>query len=236
MARGTTAEVTATGTSIITQALYEIAMYGPNDTIPPADLADALVVLDYMIKLFQGSPTVNTSGLKMWQRTRASLTLTAAISFALKLTGGALDVNPPVAILSAMLKNTDSEETPLEPMLLEEHEQITDKTQTGVPGKFYYEREYAQGTLYLDVVPDDTTDVIDLIYLRPLYDMDAIGNDVDFPQHWYMALYLNLAILLAPRYGKEAYQTTQKMAVGALAMAQTFYPEDVNAHFEPDKE
>lgn len=235
MARGTTADLTATGTQVITQALYEIAMYDPDDTIPAADLADVLVVLDWMIKLWQGSPDIQTKGLKVWQRARASLTLDASISRTIQ-TSGDLDIASPVAILSAMLKTTDDEETELDPMLIQEFEQIGNKTETGTPTRYHYERTYAGATFYLNRIPVDTTDVVDLLYLRPLFDMDAIGNDVDFPQHWYMALYLNLAIFIAPRYGKEVYQTTVKNANAALQKAQAFYPENVNLHFESGRD
>lgn len=235
MARGTTTDLTATGTQVITKALYEIAMYGPHDTIPAAELADCLITLDWMIKLWQGSPDIETKGLKMWQRARGTLTLDASISRTLK-SGGDLAISEPVAIISAMLVTTDSEETALTPMTLQEYEAISDKTQTGTPKKYYYEREYDGSTIYFDCIPVDITDVVHLLYLRPLYDMDAIGNNVDFPQHWYMPLYLNLAVILAPGYGKEAYRTTIDAAFGALQKAQNFYPETVNLHFEPDRD
>jgi len=236
MARSTTADITATGTQIVTQALYELGEYGPYDTIPPEELDDGLVVLNWLVKLWQGQPDIDTAGLKMWQRTEAELTLTAKISFSLKISGGDMNIYPPVHIIGAMLRDTDDQETPLTRMTEEEFQAIGDKTQTGTPSRFFYKRTYDDGTLFLDIIPNDTTDVLDILYLRPLYDLDLIGDDVDFPQHWYLALALNLAKFLAPRYGAKISQLTLDNAAYALAKAQQFYPEDVNVWFEPGRD
>lgn len=238
MARGTTTDYSVNGTKILKRAFIWSGIYGPNSSIPPEETVDALDVINMMIKLWQGSPDIETKGLKMWQRARATLTLTAAISFSLKLADGALDINPPVDILTAMLKDTDDNETSIVPMMggLGEFEAISDKTETGTPSKYYYERQYDEGTLYLNCVPEDITDVIDLVYLRPIYDMDAVGNDVDFLQHWYEALYMNLGLRLMPGYGKPISQDHKDQAKYALDKAQSFYPENVNVFFEPDRD
>lgn len=240
MARSSTVNITATGTNIVTQALYEIAMYGPHDTIPSAETADCLVVLNYLVKQWMGDPDVETKGLKMWQRTETSLdlgTAGAAISYSLASGASGWAGESPVNIRSVTFKDSNNQETTLSPMTAEEFQAITDKTQTGTPTRYYYERGYSGGTIYLNRVPSQTSSCyLDILYLRPLYDVDQLSDDVDFPQQWYLALYLNLAVLLGPRYGKEVYPTTQQNAFGALQKAQAFYPEDVNVSFEPGRE
>jgi len=236
MARGTTTDVTYSGATIIAQAFDWAGIYGPEDPIPAEKQASALKKLEMMIKVWQGSPNILTRGLKIWQRERASLTLSAKISFDLQLSGGDLDINPPVSIKTAMLKTTDDEETPIDVgMTFEEFEAIPNKTETGTPSRIYYERQYDKGVLYLDIIPDDITNVIDLVYLRPLYDFDAATNDPDFPQHWLEALYMNLGLRIMPGFGKEPSRTQEEQADTALALAQTFYPETTNIFFEPDR-
>ena len=93
-----------------------------------------------LIKNMMAQPNSSLKGMKTWQRQRESLTLTAKAKFELKLTGGDLNINIPVNMLSVRLKDTDDNETPLSKMLLGEYENILNKVDTNTPSSWFYER------------------------------------------------------------------------------------------------
>jgi len=239
MARSGSVDFTVNALQIASGAFRIIT----HDEDPPVgkQANDLVESLNMMVKTLMGSPDVDTTGLKMWQRTRATLLLDSAdISFELKAADGDLDIDPPVSILSAMLKTVDNEETVLTTMLVEEFEAIPNKSDeaTGKPTKYYYEREFDKGVFYIDRIPDILTDVVDLVYLRPLQDIDSATDDLDFPQHWFNPLKWMLAIENAEEYGAPVTRNMENRAAYWLAKAQSFYPEHApeDAYFQPGRD
>jgi len=228
-------DLSVSGDTIIQDALMEIGVLAAEETAKAHHTKRGRRILNMMVKAWQGSPNVFTSGLKMWARERASLTLTAKISFSLKASGGDLDIDPPVAILSALLRDSDDNDTVLSPMLLGEYEAILNKTETGTPTKYYYEKQLTEGVLYLNRIPEDTTSTIEFVYLRPLTIIEDSDDTPDFPQHWYLALMKNLALNMAPAYEITPSADLRAQAQYWLQVAQTFHPEYSNIFFEPEK-
>lgn len=144
--------------------------------------------------------------------------------------------SPPVAILSCLLRNTDNEDVPLTPMLLEEYQQIGNKTESGTPTRYYYERQVDAGYIYLDVQPEDATDTLELVILRALEDIDSLSDTVLFSPEWYRPLVLAMALELSPSYGVPPNQATADLSRQAFNFANSFEPEQVSAFFEPDKD
>lgn len=232
MATSGSTDFSISGDDIIKYGLLEIGAIAVGETPSDAEMVHGRKKLNMLVKQWMGPNSMFAPGLKMWARERATLTLTAKNTFELKPTGGDLDIAIPVSILSAVRRNTDDVDTPLKPMTLDEYEALGTKSETGTPTKFYYERQLDAGYLYLNMVPDDTTDTIPLVYLRILEDFDSADDTPDFPQEWYRPLVYNLALELAPGYGVTASRGLQALAASSLAMAQTFHPDSIVTYYQ----
>ena len=63
-------------------------------------------------------------------------------------------------------------------------------------------------------------------------DVDALSNDVEFPQEWFRALKYNLAVDIAPEYQVEPSQTVVNLAQQSLLMANFAAPEETAAFYQ----
>lgn len=142
-------------------------------------------------------------------------------------------VRRPLVILTMVRRNNDNIDDPMYSMLREVYEQIADKTATGTPTQYLYESTLTNGSLYLDSAPDDVTDVLRFIFLRPIEDFDAAADTPDYPQQWYRALAYQLAMDLGPAYGRDITAVTA-LRNEALAMAQNVDPDTTNVFFESE--
>jgi len=226
-------DITYTGTNIIKAALRCLGVVAPGETPEPSEITDALEALNMILKQWQGPPSYFLQGLKVWANERASLTLTAANSFTFHSAGGAdLAIDPPEEILFAYRRNTDNIDSTLSKMLLSEYEAISNKSAVGTPTKYYYEKELTQGVFFLNYVPADITDTIEITYRRPLEKFSAGSDSFDLPQHWFRAVKWNLALEVGGEYGKDISQVLP-LAKESLTIAQSFYPETSVDYFQP---
>ncbi len=107
----------------------------------------------------------------------------------------------PIKIIHAFIRNGDDDYV-LDQYTRDRYWEMTRKTWSSRPTAFYYENTHADGTLYTNYQATDFTETLELIYQRPIEDFDSTANTPDFPQEWYEALKYNLAIRIAPEYGR----------------------------------
>lgn len=230
--------VTRTAGHLIYDTMLLCNAIEAGETPSAQNYADIIRVLNDVISQWQGPENIFTPGLKMWTRERASLTLSAKLSYSLKPSGGDLNIQVPVEIMSVLLRDTDGNDVPLDEMTLGEYEAIPNKTNTGTPAKYMYEKRLTEGVLYLDIVPSDITDTIQLLYRQPLELIENETQEFDIEPHLYRALKFNLAVdvwmMFSP--GIAVPQSIVSMAGSSLALAQTFYPNNINVYFIPDSD
>lgn len=77
---------------------------------------------------------------------------------------------------------------------------ISDKRQTGMPNVLMFEPNVTP-KVWIDPIPDTTTDVLHYLAWRRLQDFDAQGNNPDARQQWIKYFIFQLAADLAPEYG-----------------------------------
>lgn len=140
----------------------------------------------------------------------------------------------PLDIISAVVRDVDGIDTPLDPMSVEEYEQISNKAQDGTPMRFYYEPTLIDGTIYLDCEPSDATKVIRIVYWRATEDFDSIGNDAAFPQEWLKPLCAQLTIDGALPFSISVTPEMKMIRDEALAIAKNAYPETTDIYFQPE--
>jgi hypothetical protein len=176
--------------------------------------------------------TITGSGENYIEITNASGVAETGVTGALSH-NSAIDV--PIRLMSVLRRNSDNTDRPLEYMTFEDYEALPVKSNEGTPTRWFYERNQVgdKGTLYLNYVPSDLTDSLPIVYHDALQDVDGVSNDVDFPQEWYLPLYLNLATLIGDPFGREITATLAANAEKWLAVAQTFDPEETSMYFQP---
>jgi len=141
----------------------------------------------------------------------------------------------PLEILTAVLRDTDGNDTPLSALSLQQYEYgVPKKNQDSTPMAYYYKATLTDGTLFLDAEPTDVTDVIRIVYRSPFEDFDAAADNPDFDQHWIRPLIHGLTVESLARFGQEARAPYFiKLRDEALAIARNFNPETCELYFQP---
>lgn len=185
------------------------------------------------------------SGAIYWT-TIASVTDGDTLVISAGLTGGAAIGNRiftyttklmrPLYVESCISRDTDGIDTPLNLMTQDYYDRIANKTADGTPIYYRYNDTLTNGTLLLDVEPSDVTNVLRLSFFAPAEDYDAVGNDIAYPQQWFLPLSIGLAKLIAPKFGQAWTDAHENIYRDALAIAKTAYAETTDIYFQPELE
>lgn len=172
----------------------------------------------------------------LWQRETANIVLSSKITYDLKPSGGDADIQIPIEIITANIKDTDSNEYPLEVMNLFEFQGIANKTSTGSPSRYLYERRLDTGKFSLDCVPSDTTDVVDIVYRQPLELITTTAQTFDVVPYFYRFMKYDIALDMAPesRMDGETYAQTRARRDEAKAFVDSVNPENTTDYFQPE--
>jgi hypothetical protein len=234
--------------TIITAALRRVRAYDPEDTssISAIQFSNAGETMDFLLSNWQAL------GLPIWcRKISPAKTLSATGSYTIG-SGGSINVNRPLAIMQAWLRDSTTAATPIDiPLNIvsqQEYYLLSSKSSTGRPVYLYYDAAYdgltnqgatAVGTINLWPVPDTNT-ITNLtlytIYQRPLLDFNSSADALDMPQEWYEAIRLNLALKISTEYGIQAqdYDRLKVEAKEALELALNWDIEQVSVFFAPD--
>lgn len=105
--------------------------------------------------------------------------------------------------LKAASTASGTTEIPMLTLSSQEYFDLPSKNISGLPTHYYYNPDLTDGRLYLWPMPENNNIYFGITYERPLEDMDAAGNNPDFPAEWLDALTYQLAYRLAPAFGKD---------------------------------
>ena len=118
------------------------------------------------------------------------------------------------------------------------YNQLSVKDNVGIVNQFYYDPQVSAGQLFVWPTTDDEKNYIVMFVQRTLDDLDAGTDNPDFPQEWYLPLALNLAVLLATKFGVPAteYREIASQAQGYYEMARGFDEElYTSVYLTPDQ-
>lgn len=113
-------------------------------------------------------------------------------------------VNIPYRVWNVQRHDENGLDVELEELSREEYLALPNKTSEGVPNSYFYDAQLNNGVLYVWPEPSDVSIRLRFTYSRILEDFDAATDTPDFPQDWYLAIIYQLAVLLAPSYGRLA--------------------------------
>jgi hypothetical protein len=152
----------------------------------------------------------NGQGIHLWTATEMTVTLVA----------GQADyvLSPrPLHVKQVRVRNTDNVDRPVSIDSRSEFYSIANKTAVGQTNRSYYDPQLNSGTLSIwPVPPSDTTDVLKITYIRSLEDFDTASDTPDCPQEWIEAIALNLAVRIAPKYGKALSKVNPDLKENAM--------------------
>ncbi|MHA2067727.1 MAG: hypothetical protein ACXABY_25475, partial [Candidatus Thorarchaeota archaeon] len=115
-------------------------------------------------------------------------------------------VQRPLEVIRAFRRNhtsADYIDTPIEVVSIDEYMDLTSKTSEGPPNLVAADMQLDDIILHLWPEPENMKELIHLWVKWPIQDFDATANDWDFPRGWGNAIKLNLAVQLAPEYGRK---------------------------------
>lgn len=233
------------GDTIIKASLRRVRGYDPEQTstITTTQYSNARETLNFLLAHWQAL------GLPVWCRKTTSKALTAADGDYTIGSGGDINVNHPLAIYDAWLRDTNNVDVPLMIIGEQEYYDLSTKSAQGRPSQLYFSRDYlgdgsnsgatAKGTIYLWPTPDTTSAANYTLYLRyqrPLLDFNASADALDMPQEWYETVRVNLAYKIAPEYGMQRgdYQDLKEEAKDTLELALEWDTEQVSIFFKPN--
>lgn len=155
------------------------------------------------------------------------ITLTTALDYAAAVDrhvyGFTNVVQRPLEVIRAFRRNlapTDPIDTPIQIISIDEYANQSSKRSEGPVNSIAVDMQLDDLDLYLWPEPSDMKELIHLWVKWPIQDFDASTDDWDFPRGWGNALKLNLAVQLAPEYGRKVSPELMRNAAEAFAMAQ----------------
>lgn len=115
---------------------------------------------------------------------------------------------------------------------------LPSKTISGVPSQYSYNQNRDSTVLYLWERPDSGVYRINYTSERIIEDLDAQGDNFDFPSEWLEALTWQLALRLCPAFGKDQrmMSTISPMAQSMLQSLMDWDSEVSEVIIQPDIE
>lgn len=203
-----------TGRDLLSGSLRLIGALASGEVLTSASATDGLSALNAMLDSW------SNNALLVPSRVRDELTLvngTGSYTFG---SGGTLNSARPLSISECLFKDeaqTPAIELPVRIMSLKEWSAVALKTLTStIVTDVYYEPTYPLGTIYVYPTPTAAKKLV--FYSRkPLAQLATIDDALSLPPGYERALKYNLAIDLAPEYGRAVPDTVAETARDSIA-------------------
>ncbi len=156
-------------------------------------------------------------------------------NFIYSFTGTTDEIKHPEQIHNVRIRKSGGTEIVITRLSRQEYYELNDKDSEGTPYTYYFDKQLANPVIYLWPEPDNLKETLRFDYLKTLEDIDATTDNFYFPDEWLEALTFNLAMRLAPAFGKEAkLQVIVPLAQKFLDDAMRADEEDVSTNFRPE--
>jgi hypothetical protein len=145
-------------------------------------------------------------------------------------------VRPLKIIQATYFTYTDSSESEITILSRDEYLRLGNKTGEGEPNQIYYTPTSLTGTVYIYPRFTDGASIIKIWFQRPFEDMDAAGDNLDFPQEWESTIVWELATSLAFEMGvpaRKAGMIAQKAQL-ERQQVESFGMEEGSVYFTHD--
>jgi len=137
----------------------------------------------------------------------------------------------PTEIIEARKVSSQNYETPLRIISRDEYMRFSNKTSAASVTEIYYNPLLGNGKMLTWPACTNVQEYIKFTARIPIEDFDVATDDPDFPQEWLLALAWSLAVLIAPKFGKQLDQIFLATAAGTMQSAKDFDHENASIYF-----
>lgn len=174
-----------TNLDICTDALRKIGVVAIGLTPSAEEIETARRTLARMMRAWQNL------GYNLWAVSSMTVPLTTSASYVL--------AGRPLEIHTARLSRSGIE-TPMQRFNREQYDSLPQKTSTGLPTCFYYDRQATTGTIYVwPVLAVAAGQELVISYTRAFGDV-VLASELDAPQEWEDAIVYGLAARLMDEF------------------------------------
>jgi len=202
-----------TATVLIQGAMRSLGMLKKGMATDATELADGLELLNQMLGLWSNRE------LMVPYLTYETISIASAASSYTIGTGATLNTARPLDIKSLVLKYGVTPYT-VEARDLELIRSFNTGI-SGIPSYYYYEPTYANGTIYFDKSPTVPV-TLELDSVKALTNFATVTTDVSFVPGYDFAVRFNLAVYMAPEYGKAVPAEVAKGAADGMDAIESF--------------
>lgn len=202
-----------TAREMIASSLRLIGVLASGETATSNEANDALESLNQMLSSW------SNENLVVYQKVRDEFTLTADDgSYTWGTTAGAGNFTTarPIEVLTANLElqGTDPQEIPLKILTLQEYASLSSKTlDSSVPACVYFDGAYPNVGVEFYPVPSTAEHVV-FYSLKPFSTL-TLSTELSYPPGYEKAIRYNLAMDLAPEYGRQPDALIMQQAIDA---------------------
>lgn len=194
MAVSNSTDARSVATVLIEDARSLLGINADEEPLQAPELERGKRFLTRLFKHWEGQ------GIGSWVYTEDTLTLVSGTESYVFGSGGTKTYIPfEITQIRINRGGNDLEMTPFDSR--EDYFAMPNKTTTGYPTQWWYDRQRDSGTLYVWTAPDTTAGTLKFTYRRRIMDIDAGADDYDLPPEWEKAIVENLAEMLIGPYG-----------------------------------
>lgn len=195
-----------TAQTLIKSALRVIGALATGETPTNDELNDGLQAMQFMFRHW------SAKNIRLYYITKTTHTLGSSTYYTIG-SGGDMDETRPVSIRGGYVTDSNSFDHVLTIIDERRYNSLSLKSLTGTPEYLWYSPEYPLGKIYLWPIGGGT---LNLDCLKPLSEPTLITSSISFPPEYDEAIKYNLAIRLAPEYGKAVSQEVKELAISNM--------------------
>jgi len=128
----------------------------------------------------------------------------------------------PLEICDARLRASDGNERSIVILSRQEYMNLSNKEDKGTVNLLYYDPQRTNGKLYVWQAGNNVQEYIKFTARMPINDFNEQTDDPDFPQEWYLPLSWCLAVIVAPKFGKDLPTSFEGKALAFKILASEF--------------
>ena len=212
--------------TLIEASLRKIGVIPSGEGGEPARQEDALIALQSMLRSW-GAVNIN-----IFATVKENYILTAGTGSYTWGSGGSVSTARPNQVTGAYILESGVTAHPVDIITEGVYRGISAKNTAGIPYYLFFYPSYPLATLYLYPVPDSAY-VLYLDSFKPFTETGSFGlatDTISFPSYYEEAIIYNLAIRLAPEYGKTILS---EVAVIAKASLDNLINVNASSRVEP---
>lgn len=194
-----------TAQTLIKAALRAIGAIATGETPSADEMADGLESLKFMLRHWADKD------IMIPYQSQDSATMTGAQSYTIG-SGGDFNTARPVSILGGYVRDLSGYDHPVKTIDADRYRSLRLKNMGGTCEYLWYSPEYPLGKIYVYPTGGST---LYIDSLKPLTEPSMLTSNIEFPPGYDEAIKWNLAVRMAPEYGKDASETVLALATSA---------------------